>query len=265
MPSLRSPIRAFLSPGLALGWAALHASEAAAQTASLVGYVLDQDSHAPLADASVSVPAEGLRARTGAGGDFVLQGLPPGTVSVRVEAPGYSVLTDEVEITAGEIAVIEFHVIRLEAILEAIVAVGEHRATGGRVRTSSAVELPGVPYEEGMTALDLLARQVPGLSAGAASGLVGVGGRVMLRGPGSITQGNEPSIYLNGLRISQGAGEGSGMTAAFRILEGIPASEVRRIQVLRGPAAGSASHASPAGVILVDTVSDGGPGAASPR
>jgi len=251
----------FAPPALLLGWLAGSPLIGVAQEAALVGYVLDQESLTPLQGASVSIPAQGIQTRTGSWGDFVLQGLPAGPASVRVEVPGYSILMHEVDITDGEIAMIEFHVMRLEAILAAIVAEGEARPMAERVRNTSAVELSDLAHREGKTALDLLTQQVPGISAAAASGLVGAGGRVVFRGPGSISLGNEPSIYLNGLRISQEGGDGSGITTAFQILEGIQASEVRRIQILRGPAAGPASHGSPAGVILIDTTSDPGPGA----
>ena len=64
----------------------------------------------------------------------------------------------------------------------------------------------------------------------------------------AISLGGEPDIYLDGVRMAGGFGE------ALSLLRQIPASDVRDIQILRGPAA-AFLHGSADGVIHVRTKS----------
>jgi outer membrane cobalamin receptor len=92
-----------------------------------------------------------------------------------------------------------------------------------------------------------LIRRVPGLSARRTSGSLGDGLRVSLRGSNSISLSDQPAVYLDGVRIDEGG------TVDMRVLDQIPAADVQRIRVLRGPAATTLYPLSAAGVILVET------------
>ena len=66
---------------------------------------------------------------------------------------------------------------------------------------------------------------------------------------------NAPAIYLDGVRIDDrsSALPGSREPQAFHTLELIPASEVKQIRVLRGPAASARYAGAANGVILIET------------
>ena len=76
-----------------------------------------------------------------------------------------------------------------------------------------------------------------------------------IRGRGSFTGSNAPAIYLDGMRINDRAGgvlPGNPDAQNLHVLETIPASEVKQIRVLRGPAASARFADSVNGVILIE-------------
>ncbi len=59
---------------------------------------------------------------------------------------------------------------------------------------------------------------------------------------------NDPVIYVDGVRVSDRLGD-----AQVHVLELIPAEDVERIRILRGPAAAAAYADAANGIILVET------------
>jgi outer membrane cobalamin receptor len=95
------------------------------------------------------------------------------------------------------------------------------------------------------TAADLLALQLPGINAN--SGVVGRNNAVVLpRGATSLSLGSEPAIYLDGVLMA------GGVARAQETLSQIPASNVKAIRVLRGPAS-AFLHGSATGAIYIET------------
>ena len=74
------------------------------ETEILSGVVLDAATGRPVADASVTLPAQAMESRTGANGGFELLGVPLGTHIVRVNSFGYAELSRIV--TVGQAAVV---------------------------------------------------------------------------------------------------------------------------------------------------------------
>ena len=94
------------------------------------------------------------------------------------------------------------------------------------------------------SATDLLARKVLGVNV--TEGNVGVHQNpVLLRGVSSIKMTSEPAIFLDGVRMR-------GIGQALEVLRQIPASHVKDIQVLRGPAA-AFLQGSANGAVLIET------------
>ena len=76
----------------------------------------------------------------------------------------------------------------------------------------------------------ILQAREPGLTAISSAGLTGSGARIRIRGNASLTQSNEPVIFLDGIRINSGGGQTSR-------LEDIDPESIERIEVLKGAAA----------------------------
>jgi outer membrane receptor protein involved in Fe transport len=203
--------------------------------APLQGIVVDEAAWTPVGAATLTLVGSSVRTQSLANGTFAFATAPLGKVSVRVDAPGYTSIVQEVEIRSGRVAFVQFALPSVHAVLDEILVVG-----------SRSEAPPGL--SEPKTAADLLAGKIPGVLSN--PGEVGrEATRMRLRGVRSITQMNQPAVFLDGVRLSGGLGE------ALSRLRQIPASQVRDIQVLRGPAAAFLYGGGADGVIRVWTKS----------
>jgi hypothetical protein len=224
----------------ALGWCAPGGAQ---QTGALFGLVYDQQRQLPLQGVTVLLEGSGRTTSTDPEGRFILEGVPAGQIAVRLRLDGYVSQVESVEITPLEVTLIQFELPPVGVALDEILV----RLRGSQ-RAAGHAEGEIVDRGEGsLTAADLLMRRIPGLSARRTSGSLGEGLRVSLRGSNSISLSDQPAIYLDGVRIDEGG------TVDMRILDQIPAADVERIRVLRGPAAATRYPLSAAGVILVET------------
>jgi len=199
----------------------------------LLGAVSDARTSLPISEALVSIVGTSIQTRTAADGWFALPDATVGPITVRVQAQGYPIMVEEIEVPADEILLVHFMVPGIDAVLEALLVLGTPE--GGR----------DVSDHSPATALDLLAEEIPGIRF--RNGDVGrTDYQIQLRGASSFTANGEPFVFVDGVRMSGGLGD------AFQLLSEIPAAEVSDIQVLRGPAAAFISG-SANGAILVET------------
>src|SRR5690606_30143513 len=109
----------------------------------------------------------------------------------------------------------------------------------------------------------LLQGRAPGLMVNQGNGSIGSGGQIRLRGAVSVSQSNQPIIYVDGVRVrsdpyarnispTEGAGRGGNVTASP--LNDINPNDIERIEILKGSAASTlyGTEAS-AGVIQIFT------------
>ena len=202
---------------------------AAQEDARLRGVVSDAETGVAIGSALVTAEATGVdvraETRTTADGTFEFPSLPPGLVSVRVEATGYPIIVEDMELDPDVTHLLYLPLPTVHAILEDLVVVA-------RARRQGSAE----------TAADLLEREIPGFNAD--QGSRGAGDSpIFLRGAGSLSLGGEPTIFLDGVRMSGGA---------LEVLSTIPAAAVRRIRIDRGPASTSVPL-SATGVIHIET------------
>ena len=229
-------------------------------TGSVEGWVLDESSEAPLAGATVSVPDLGRKVVADAEGHFLLEDLPPGTIKLRIVQPGSVSVVEQVDVNPGEFVYLSVMLPRIDAMLRELFVTAEGAAPSGHS------EVTVNPKESSGTAVDLLLR-VAGLNLYSGSGIVGAGTPVRTRGISSVTGNNYPTIYLDGVLISSVDAAGpapfsnldgntplrGASSNSFRVLQLIPADQVERIRVLRGPAAASRYPLAANGVILIET------------
>jgi len=88
---------------------------------------------------------------------------------------------------------------------------------------------------------DLIQGREPGLVGLPSSGTTGEGARIRIRGSASLSQSNEPIVYVDGVRVDRGGGFGEGVSAGGQgspsRLDDIPPESIERIEVLKGAAA----------------------------
>jgi len=238
-------------PFLVVMASALPHAAVAQAPGTVQGIVVDQQTSEPVEGAIVTVESRNLEARSGSDGHFLLDGAPAGILLIRVSAPGYSRVVEEVEVAAGGLIQLEIRLPSVTSLLDEVLVTGD-RGAGSGLRTQDT--------EEAQTAADLLSRRIPGLSAGPHGGAIGGRERVLIRGVSSLSLGNEPAIYLDGLRIFSGGDGAQEMAQVIQLLQAIPASAVTRIEVLRGPSASARFGELATGVITIETRGGSPPG-----
>ena len=114
--------------------------------------------------------------------------------------------------------------------LEQVVVTGSGQATEVK-RLGNTVSVVQAPKDLLiMDVSSLLTAREPGLSAITSAGLTGEGARLRIRGNASITQSNEPVVFVDGVRINSGGG----MTSR---LDDIDPGSIERVEILKGAAA----------------------------
>lgn len=214
--------------------------------ASMTGTVVVSGGEgAPLEGATVWVVDTPIRTETDGRGRFVLGDVPSGELTIRVDHPGFSSVVEQVSTDPMEILHLRLELIPLGQMFRRIRAITD--PSDESARGHAQADVPMDAGDGSRTAADLLERGVPGVEVRRDGG-VGGSGRILIRGVSSISLSNEPAIYVDGVPIGT-----SGTSPVLRILEQIPAGDVVRIRVLRGPSAPSAYANSANGVILIET------------
>lgn len=225
-----------LALALMLGWAPT--SAAAQTTGTLVGTVRDAASQRPLEAVQVYIGGTGIGALTNAAGRFLLLNVPAGEHTLVAEMVGYRSGALTVTVSSGESAVADFGLDQTAIALDQIVVTGagiatERRKLGNTIATLEASQLRNNPIS---TFSEMLAAREPGVVLLPTSGSTGEGGRIRIRGSSSLSQLNEPIIYLDGIRIDRSAVSLSGTGNPSR-LDDIPPESIERIEILKGAAA----------------------------
>lgn len=231
-------------------------------TGTIEGTVTDAGSKRPLANAQVSIVGTGatVGALTNAQGAFRVLNVAPGTRRVRARLLGYAPQEKTVTLEANGTARVELALSQSAVELNAIVTTGtggsqvEARKLGNTVAT---VEAPQNAPIASFSAL--MQGREPGVMALPSSGLTGEGTRIRIRGNASLSQSNEPIVYVDGVRIDNGGGFGRGFVGTGgggtpSRLDDIDPSSIEKIEVLKGAAAATlyGTEASN-GVLLITT------------
>src|SRR6266513_1025202 len=245
--------RILASVALLMGWVAV----ASAQQGTVGGTVKDATSGNPIVAARVAAVGTSSFAQTNATGHYVLPGLSPGPVTLRVSAIGYGAATQVVTVTAGEVTAQDFTLALQPYSLDEIVvtATGEQakREVGNVINSIRADSLVATRPIANMH--DLLGAKAPGVDV-LAGNLTGAGARVRIRGTNSLSLNNEPLYIIDGVRMTadnNSSSIGIGGTNPSRIND-INPEEIESIDVVKGPAAAALyGTAASTGVIIIKT------------
>jgi TonB-linked SusC/RagA family outer membrane protein len=240
----RTVSRRYLLPLLAV----LCAGPAAAQSpaATVRGQVTDSASQRPLPDAEVYLVTDGAgatrTARTNAAGQYTIAAVPAGPVTVRVRMVGYAPKGQRLTTRDGEISVANFVLGERTTQLDEVVVTGTggatpKRAVGNVIETIKAEDVLAVAPARSVE--QLIGARTPGLIVLPATGQVGTGAQLKVRGASSLSLSNDPLIYIDGVRMDANTNRGQaqrGGAGASR-LNDINPEDIESIEVLKGPAA----------------------------
>jgi TonB-dependent SusC/RagA subfamily outer membrane receptor len=215
------------------------ARQAAGQDAAtaVVGTVTDAATQRPLGNAQIVVVGTRLGAMADADGRYRITGITPGAVRLSARLIGYAQSTQNVTIAAGQTDTVNFALAQSAVTLSDVVVTG----TGGAVQekklgnTVAKVDLRDLQNAPVNNPDEVLQGRVPGVSLLPTSGVTGEGARIRIRGNASLSQSNQPIIYIDGIRVHTGGGGGGG-TSASR-LNDIDPSSIERMEILKGAAA----------------------------
>ena len=243
-------VAALAAIGLAASSSRLSAQ---ANSGTISGKVTDASSGVPLAGAAVRVGTTQLGGQTADDGRYTIRGVPAGTVQIQVNRIGYEAKKAAVTVTAGGTATADITLSQAAFSLSDVVVT----ATGAQKKaeianTVATVDIATKALESTANSLgQLLSGQAAGVqisSAGAAGG----GSRIRIRGQSSLSLGNAPVVYIDGVKVNSDASTGSA-TGASRF-DDLNPDEIENIDILKGPAAATLYGTEAAnGVINITT------------
>jgi TonB-dependent SusC/RagA subfamily outer membrane receptor len=206
---------------------------------SIAGQVTEEGSLRPLSSVQVFIEGTGIGTFTNASGDFVLLNVPAGEQTLTVRLVGYRQASETVTVTSGETQTVDFALIVTAVQMDEIVVTGtgvatEKRRLGHTIATLDAAELENAPIADFS---QLIAGREPGVVALPSSGYTGEGARIRIRGSASLSQLNEPIVYVDGIRVDRSAVQNFNGQGNPSRLDDIPPESIERVEILKGAAA----------------------------
>ena len=217
----------------------------AAAQGTVEGTVVDAESGEALPGAQVVIPQFNLGGVTDADGSYSIDQVPAGDLLIEARFIGFSTQQKSVTVADGESVTVEFSLGGSAINLDEVVVTGaggpvEKRKLGNSIATIDAASLADAPVT---SFSEILQGREPGVLGEPSGGQTGVGSRIRIRGSASLSQSNEPIIYIDGVRANNGGGFGSAGSlvgvsgAAPSRLDDINPEAIERVEILKGAAA----------------------------
>ncbi|NNF14628.1 MAG: SusC/RagA family TonB-linked outer membrane protein [Gemmatimonadetes bacterium] len=222
---------------LMLGWSP--APIVAQTTGTLVGTVRDAASQRPLEAVQVYIGGTGIGALTNAAGRFLLLNVPAGEHTLVAEIVGYRSGSQTVTVAAGQSVVADFALQQTAITLDEVVVTGagvatEKRKLGNTIATLDASTVENAPVNNFS---EMIAAREAGVQMLPSSGYTGEGARIRIRGSSSLSQLNEPIIYVDGIRVNRQAIDANNGQGNPSRLDDIDPAAIERVEILKGAAA----------------------------
>lgn len=234
---------------------------------TVTGSVVAATTGQPINGVQIAIDDPAIGVLSNANGRFVLTRVPAGTHTLQAVHVGYATGSQEVTVTAGGTATVEFRLEVSAVALDEIIVTGTAGAVERRKLGVSAASLDVEDQLEAVPVDDIsrtLEGRIPGLRSIGVVGGVGASRELRIRGTDSFSLGQRPVIYIDGIRVDNSGGEWGWMgqvTCCFFSggagedrLSDLNPDEIDRVEVLKGPAAATlyGSEAS-GGVIQIFT------------
>src|SRR6266542_4788652 len=238
----------------------------AAQTGTIECKVTSVTTGEPIVGAEVSLVGITIGTRTGPGGTFTLLNVPVGPRELRVLAIGYKVATAHLVVLPDQSTTTTLQLSLSALQLDAIIVTGTPGQARVREVGNSIAQVNLSQVKDPPASMDqLLQARAAGLSVMQTSGMAGEGAQIRLRGAVSVSQSNQPIIYVDGVRVrsegyrrnrppfndSNGFRGGNYQASP---LNDINPADVERVEVIKGSAASTLyGTEAAAGVIQIFT------------
>lgn len=210
-----------------------------AQTGTITGRVTVEGTGRPVSAAQIVVVGSPLGTQTNEAGEYRLVAVPAGRHDIRAQRIGYTPAVVTVTVAAGETTTLNLELRDAAISLEEVVvtATGEERKkqVAHSVSTISGSDVENAPVQNTQ---QLITARAPGVTVLSNSGQPGAGGTIRLRGNNSISQGNSPLVYVDGVRIFSGRTPNvpNARQSVFPVND-IPAEDIDHVEIVKGAAA----------------------------
>src|SRR6266516_1190165 len=237
-----------------------------AQTGSVQGTVTAAATSEPVVGAEVTIAGTNIGVRTGPDGRFTLGNVAAGLRELRILAIGYRLATLRLTITADQVTQTNVQLTPSVLQLDAVVVTGTAGLARVREVGNSIAQVNLSQVKDPPANMDqLLQARAPGLSVMQTSGMAGEGAQIRLRGAISVSQSNQPIVYVDGIRVrSEGYrrnrppfDDSNGFRGAnyqASPLNDISPADIDHIEIIKGSAASTLyGTEAAAGVIQIFT------------
>jgi TonB-linked SusC/RagA family outer membrane protein len=235
-----TPFLARLAAVLCLTWVA--AAPAAAQTGTIKGRIIDDQTGAALPSANVFLEKTSFSAASDERGDYALPKVPVGTYVIVASLIGYQQARQTVTVVSDEAIIVNLRLKPSDLALNPVVvtAIGTQEQRERMGVTVSTVEGQAIARSGGHDVLTNIAALAPGVFTTETTGDPGMATRIVLRGVRSLQNRNQPLILLDGVPMisSAFAGDIDGVPALSRMVDLNP-EYIQSIELYKGPSAAS--------------------------
>jgi TonB-dependent starch-binding outer membrane protein SusC len=228
---------------------------------TITGRVLDAVGQQPLAGVSVRIEGTRREAVTRMDGRFVLTDVAAGTHRLRATRIGYAPVEQDVTVTVGAPAEVNFTMQPQAALIEPVVVTG-YGAQRREAVTGSVATIDPAAADVGV--LSNVNQMLQGRAAGVQiiqnNGEPGAGVQIRIRGGTSISASNEPLYVIDGVPIAnkepeaRGIGVGGDPPLPRSPLNLLNPSDIASITILKDASATAIYGSRGAnGVVLIET------------
>lgn len=209
---------------------------------TIAGSVVTEGTNAPVASAQITVVGQNVGTVADAAGQFRLT-VPQtsGEVELDVRRIGYRPVRQRAQVGDERVRVVlSERSIDLEAVVTTgTIGAAQRKELGNAVSRIDAAEAANRGTVKSLQ--DLLNGRAAGVVIQPATGAVGTGSRIRVRGVGSFALRSEPLIYVDGVRTANDPATGpqnqSFGSSTISRLNDINPDDIESIEIIKGPAA----------------------------
>jgi len=259
---LRRFSRVFLAGSLCLLVMGLFVQPVWAQQAGAVaGTVSEAATGDAIPGANLVIEGTNMGAATDAEGRYRIEGVEPGTYSLRATFIGYNeAVREEIVVQGGQTTTVNFSLEEQAEALDEVVVVGYGQQQRQDLTGSvSSISVEGLEATQPQSVDEALQGQVAGVRVTQNSNAPGGGISVRIRGNSSITAGSEPLYVIDGVPVYNDNSEldptgGQDPTTSPNALAFLNPNDIASIEVLKDASAKAIYGARGSnGVVMIET------------
>jgi len=233
-------------------------------TGRIRGRASDGEDKSPLPAVQISVVGTTLGGVSNAAGQYTINGVAAGQVTLRVRRIGFTSITQDVTVPAGGEVVADIVMTRAATQLSEVITTAtgdvEKKTFGNVVATIKADSLVGkVPITN---VNELLQARTAGVQVIQGTGQTGASSSIRIRGASSLSLTNEPLIILDGVRFDNSPAASNFSSIRVNRLGTLNPDEIESMDVIKGPSAAALYGTAAANGVIVITTKKGKSGAA---